>query len=147
MHLIIAFSANIPDEVARRLINTAGVRIAPEDIPLALAVAVLRKFPDQMRELLLTPDHEPVGFDTETVITTEDSPISLTLVLSSTDKENPLWHQTTTPMPSPASSNPPREKQRKAAPKPERSDVRSKSPSRKPSGKRPMKRSRRRRGG
>ena len=66
MRLLIGFDADIPDAVAEGLLRGAGVQVPLADVPLALALVVVQPFRDQVRDLLLSPEHEPVPFDQPT---------------------------------------------------------------------------------
>ena len=75
MRLLIGFDADIPDAVAEGLLRGAGVQVPLADVPLALALVVIQPFRDQVRDLLLSPEHEPVPFDQPTLLTTDRSAI------------------------------------------------------------------------
>lgn len=133
MQLMIGFKAEIPDKVAVALLAKAGPNIHPDDVPLALALAVIQPFPPQIRELLLTDGHDAVPLDTPTLLTTERSAIEVTLMITTDDKDHPVWNTTTKPQPSSSETLP---KRQAAARKPAPSRSASKSPSRKRTGKR-----------
>ena len=82
MRLLIGFDADIPDAVAEGLLRGAGVQVPLADVPLALALVVIQPFRDQVRDLLLSPEHEPVPFDQTTLLTTDRSAIRVALTVS-----------------------------------------------------------------
>lgn len=111
MRLLIGFDADIPDSVAEGLLRGAGVQVPLEDVPLALALVVVQPFREQIRELLLSPEHAPVPFDTATLLTTDRSAIRVSLTLTTPDKDHPLW----TKQPAESSTKPPAKTARKNA--------------------------------
>ena len=126
MRLLIGFDADIPDAVAEGLLRGAGVQVPLADVPLALALVVIQPFRDQVRDLLLSPEHEPVPFDQPTLLTTDRSANRDAQTLTTPDKDHPLW----TKQPADSSTKP----QRKTPPrKGAASGSRSKSKRTKPS--------------
>lgn len=105
MKFLIGFSVDMPDNVAHQLIRTAGPSLPLDDYPLALALAVITPFPAQIRSLLLTPGHEPVPFNSDTLLTTPKSATQVQFLIATADGEElPPWFNK--PLPKKSSKKP-----------------------------------------
>lgn len=91
MRFLIGFDVELPTEVADQLIRTAGPKLAEADYPLAIALAVIAPFPAQIRELLLSQDHEPVPLGVPTLLTTDRSAVTVHLMLTTPEEPTPQW--------------------------------------------------------
>lgn len=91
MRFMIGFDVDMPEEVADKLIRTAGEDLKEADYPLVIALAVIAPFPAQIRELLLSPGHDPVPLNVPTLLTTERSAVQVRLMLTTPGTENPQW--------------------------------------------------------
>lgn len=115
MRFLIGFEVDIPDAVADQIIRSAGIELNEADYPLALALAVLTPFPAQLRDYLLTPDHQPVPLNTKRLLTTERSATSVALMLSTPNEDSPVWTTTKkSPPSSPAKPSPARKAAKRA---------------------------------
>ena len=92
MRFLIGFEVDIPDAVADQIIRSAGIELNEADYPLALALAVLTPFPDQLRSYLLAADHEPIPLNAKRLLTTERSATTVALMLSTPNEDSPVWN-------------------------------------------------------
>lgn len=97
MRFLIGFEVDIPDAVADQIIRSAGIELDEADYPLALALAVLTPFPAQLRDYLLTPDHDPVPLNAKRILTTDRSATKVALMLSTPNEDAPVWSTKTPP--------------------------------------------------
>lgn len=88
MRLMIGFAVDIPDDLADKLIKTAGPQLDQKDHALALALAALTPFPAQMREYLMAPDHDPIPAGEWRRLTTDRSAITIEMTISTQQEIN-----------------------------------------------------------
>ncbi len=114
MKLMVGFEIDMPDTLAAVLIRTAGANLAQADYPLALALAALGPFPNQMRDFLLDPLHTAIEPGVQTLLTTDASKIDVSLTLLVPEPENPVWITPPATPKQPAASSTPQPRPEKA---------------------------------